>query len=390
MKTPSKLADTDLCVMCGMCLPHCPTYQLYQSETESPRGRIAVIQSIDQGKLLADQKALTHIDHCLGCLNCQTICPSKVPFGALMDEFRDQYSDQIRKPLASRLVLSRARQPGGLKGLVQLSQMPGLRQLLSVAQKLLGTPSLHLNKNRDAGQPFYPARHNRKGAVSLFTGCVSALLDSQTLEDAAELLSLAGYDVHIPAEQSCCGALHQHNGDQQTAIELRQLQRRPSEADDTPVLFFSPACGHSLQQLDAQRFIDVRQFLLSALEDSSLEFHPCHEPVALHESCSHRNLLRGGSVNTQLLKLIPQLDLITSKQPSLCCGAAGIQSINYPQQGRELGRAKLASFDLDRARILLSDNIGCSMHMQSLLTGYNQDIEVLHPIRFLRRQLIQP
>ena len=113
MNKPSNISkimsDTDLCVMCGMCLPQCPTYQLYQTETESPRGRIALIQSIEKGHLKADANTLLHIDHCLGCLNCETICPSYVPYGEIIDEFRQKYHKQLSKPFASQPANSQIR-----------------------------------------------------------------------------------------------------------------------------------------------------------------------------------------------------------------------------------------------------------------------------------------
>src|SRR3546814_10402019 len=74
----------DQCVQCGLCLPVCPTYALDQNEAESPRGRIAIASALARG--LADPTAelREHLDHCLGCLNCETVCPAHVQSGELL------------------------------------------------------------------------------------------------------------------------------------------------------------------------------------------------------------------------------------------------------------------------------------------------------------------
>jgi len=77
-------ALADQCVMCGLCLPHCPTYRLEQVEAESPRGRIALARALADGRLHPTPAALTHLDHCLGCLSCQKVCPSDVQYEEIL------------------------------------------------------------------------------------------------------------------------------------------------------------------------------------------------------------------------------------------------------------------------------------------------------------------
>lgn len=394
MKTSSTLSDTDLCVMCGMCLPQCPTYQLYQSETESPRGRIALMQAIDQGKIAADSKTLTHIDHCLGCLNCQTICPSRVPYGRLIDEFRQLYGADIAKPATARWLLRQIASSHGLGRYASALNIPLLKPLIkglsaisgghqAAVDALLGQPSSSL-------KAFYPAQTRTiQGEVRLFSGCVGTLADSVTLRDAVQLLNQLGFNVHIPTEQSCCGALHQHNGQTTLASQLlQQTQQLPGNNSESPLLFFNPACGQQLNKSASLRTMDARQFILQQLRLQSCTFKPLDKAVALHESCGHRNLSPQRTINRDLLQLIPQLEVIESSSPSLCCGAGGIQGLNYPQQGQALAEQKAASFALDQLELLISDNIGCSLHMKTALKRYNKSIEVIHPISLLARQLV--
>ncbi len=395
MKTSSTLSDTDLCVMCGMCLPQCPTYQLYQSETESPRGRIALMQAIDQGKITADSNTLTHIDHCLGCLNCQTICPSRVPYGRLIDEFRSRYEADIAKPATARWLLRNVASNHGLRHYASALNMPLVKLLMRGLSAISGghQPAVEalLGQRASSLKQFYPAQtETPQGEVRLFSGCIGTLADSTTLRDAAQLLNQLGFNVQLPAEQPCCGALHQHNGQTTPASQLlsQTQQLLGSETDDSPLLFFSPACGQQLSQSKSLQAVDARQFILRQLKQQSCTFKPLEKAVALHESCSHRNMSPQRTLNHDLLQLIPQLELLESSSPSLCCGAGGLQGINYPQQGEALAEQKASSFALDQVELLISDNIGCSLHMKTALRRYNKSIEVIHPISLLARQLV--
>ena len=74
----------EACVHCGFCLPTCPTYVILGQEMNSPRGRIILMKSALEGRLTVEETK-PYIDCCLGCLACETSCPSGVPYGELMD-----------------------------------------------------------------------------------------------------------------------------------------------------------------------------------------------------------------------------------------------------------------------------------------------------------------
>ena len=81
------LAEADRCVKCGLCLPHCPTYRITRDEGDSPRGRVSLMQAL-VSKAVDSQNLHRHLDRCLGCLACETACPSGVRYGALIDAVR--------------------------------------------------------------------------------------------------------------------------------------------------------------------------------------------------------------------------------------------------------------------------------------------------------------
>ncbi|WP_279580228.1 4Fe-4S dicluster domain-containing protein [Fodinicola feengrottensis] len=79
----------DDCVHCGFCLPTCPTYVLWGHESDSPRGRIDLINTGLSGGPMTDTM-VTHVDRCLGCMACVTACPSGVQYDKIVTNTRAQ------------------------------------------------------------------------------------------------------------------------------------------------------------------------------------------------------------------------------------------------------------------------------------------------------------
>src|ERR1700722_7240196 len=80
----------DACIHCGLCLPACPTYLATGRELESPRGRIQLLNMWQQGQEAFSARMAEHLDSCLGCLGCQTACPSGVNYEAIINHARPQ------------------------------------------------------------------------------------------------------------------------------------------------------------------------------------------------------------------------------------------------------------------------------------------------------------
>src|SRR3569623_608855 len=162
--------------MCGMCLPHCPTYHVTRDEAESPRGRL------------------------------------------------------------SRL-WQRSGAPAWARRL-------GLRRNAALARLDAVLPPL---PPIEPWQPYYPARGTARGDVALFLGCVSDLADRGALHGAIHVLTHCGYGVHVPPAQTCCGALHQHQGDAATAQQFaRRNQAAFARPDLLAILPVASGCGAAL------------------------------------------------------------------------------------------------------------------------------------------------
>ncbi|HEY9144433.1 MAG TPA: 4Fe-4S dicluster domain-containing protein, partial [Arenimonas sp.] len=116
------LALADQCVQCGLCLPHCPTYQLDRSEAESPRGRIAYVRALASGQIAPGPVGDTHLDHCLGCRRCEAACPAGVRYGELLVGARALQAARKPPPGRIRAALALLARPRLLSFLMSLQR----------------------------------------------------------------------------------------------------------------------------------------------------------------------------------------------------------------------------------------------------------------------------
>ncbi|MFO1258394.1 MAG: (Fe-S)-binding protein [Gammaproteobacteria bacterium] len=395
------LEKASLCVKCGLCLPHCPTYQLTQDENESPRGRITLMQGLASEKLGLNEKLEAHLNQCLSCRHCERVCPANVPYGSLIDQTRSfiQAKDPTSNPtttLIQWIILSpRLRKTLGY--LLWLYQQSGLRTAL----KKLGIPRflklsrlenlLPIIKKPLQFKTIYPAIGLKKGAVSFFTGCMSDWLDTMTLKNGIYALQMVGFDVHLPKDQACCGAIALHSGDLQVAGKRQQQNEKAfAEKSFDALIHMASGCGATLKEYDSNKIshkvTDISHFLAKHLPEKLKTFNAT---VLLHTPCTLRNVCKEENGAYQLLKAIPGLTVLPFSKISYCCGSAGTYMIEHPEWADELSKGILEELKSTGADYLATSNIGCAIHLQAAIKRERLHVKVVHPIYFLARALGQ-
>ena len=393
--TIERLADQ--CVMCGLCLPHCPTYRLDRHEAESPRGRIALARQIARGTLKPSAEAMAHLDHCLGCLSCQAVCPSGVRYEELLVQTRALLAPLRPSRGWLRPWLLR---PGPLRRLARLvvalhadRWAPGMARLLprrSLARRLVSeiptAPRPLADPGRESGHRSGRAR------LILFPGCVARVFDRDTLAAGRQLLQALGYEVLVPEQDVCCGALALHGGDTAAALATARTTRAALKACDARnVLVSASGCLGSLRDhgsgSDTLQITDILGFLARDPDFGSLRFRPLVARAALHLPCTQTSIGEGGAPIRALLGRIPGLTLVEMPAQPRCCGAAGSYFLEQPERADLLRSERLDQIGVLAPDWLLTTNVGCRIFLGNGLRQRDSAVPVLHPLAMLARQL---
>jgi glycolate oxidase iron-sulfur subunit len=344
MSQPASHLQTlaDRCVKCGLCAPVCPTYQQEQHEAASPRGRIALWQGLSSGAILWSERAQGHLDGCLSCRACESICPAKVSFGELMDTGRQWQRQQ-----------GQVKEARWLPRLRRLLEAKSWRWLLKLGAWLLQKP-LRLPAQRLA----WKASVSSDPTVLLWAGCTGEWLDQASLRAAILLLERLGERPQVLND--CCGALAIHAGETPPALPT---------LPPLPLLVLASGCALGLQD----RGVVIHNpdtYFLQHPRWRELRFQPLAKTVFLHTPCSQQFLKQSSRA---LLRCIPDLRLKSGD--NACCGAAGSHYLSHPESSHALKQQKLAQAEGCDLRI--SANIGCNLHLGAI-----------HPWQLLAQQLL--
>ena len=389
------IALADQCVMCGLCLPHCPTYRLERSEAESPRGRIALARALAGDGTAASASALAHLDHCLGCLSCQAVCPSGVRYEELLVRTRALTRAATRPDPPW---LHDARRLARLARIAAITHaarwLPALGRLLPRGSRLrrLATTLPTVPPRGPATATAAPAGGER---IVLFRGCVGDVYERDTLAAARRLLEACGHAVVEPPAFHCCGALARHAGDLAGAAREADASRRQLLAADAAVVIGCASGCHGdlrgeVARGTALRVPDVHAFLADDPGFAALRFRPLARRAALHLPCTQVNVAGGVGAIRQLLARIPGLEIVELPTQPRCCGAAGSYFIEQPDFADRLRDEKLGQVAALAPDLLLTTNIGCRLHLGNGLRDRDEAPRVLHPLALLARQLDNP
>lgn len=417
VRPPSRAQAAD-CVHCGFCLPACPTYRLWGREADSPRGRVHLITLALDGAVPIDRQFAARFDACLGCMACESACPSGVEYEPLLEATRAQIERRRLRGAADSLFrgallavfprrpLLRAAALGGLvyrrSGLRRALRSSGavdhLPARLRAAEALLPDVSLRGALAPTGG--VVPARGARRLRVGLVPGCVQSVFFRDVHDATARVLAAEGCEVVVPRASGCCGALPAHAGEDEIARTLaRRMLARFGGLGLDRVVVDAAGCGSTMKGYGRLLGDDpIERDRASAFAASVVDVHELlaeigpRAPraaitarVAYHDAChlAHAQGIRRAP--RALLATIPGVELLEIPDGDLCCGSAGIYNLLQPQTAEELGRRKAQAIASVGADVLAAANPGCLLQIGRHLD--EAGMELLHPIQLLDRAI---
>ncbi|HWZ95362.1 MAG TPA: (Fe-S)-binding protein [Opitutaceae bacterium] len=481
---------------CGLCLPSCPTYVETGHERNSPRGRISLMRAVADGELETTRGFADEMSYCLGCLACTTACPAGVDYTTLLETARAhvEQSGIVASPkrnfirwFALRFLFTRPRalraagrwlwlyQAAGLQTLARRLKLTALlprslRELEPQTPLIARHFSDGLIAETEYPKPFTTenakdaenkikksssaisvssvARKDFQHRVAVLTGCVQDLVFSDINRATVDVLLANGCEVVTPRAQACCGSLHAHNGDLETA---RQLARRQLDAinpaDFDAIITNAAGCGSHLKHYDrllagdstyseraatwSQKVKDISEFLVeigfrppaehrtsnillhqgyggqvehrtskpkptsdnsikTSVLDVGCSTFDVHDKSRLkiatyHEAC---HLCHGQKISAQpreILRAIPGIELRECAEATWCCGSAGIYNITQPQTSSWLQQRKLGHLRATGASIIATANPGCHIQLENGFRQAGEKVEIVHPVVLLSR-----
>ncbi len=275
----------------------------------------------------------------------------------------------------------------------------GLRRLVSAISPALGERAALLpaiTPRTVLADRFEPDGKPRK-RVALFAGCIASHLFSEVNEATARVLQRNGYEVVVPKEQVCCGALHLHNGLPDTG---RELAAKNIEAfkDVDAIVVNAAGCGAALSEYGellesnpgaksfAERVVDISAFLVREGFEAPAA-SPSTKPmrVAYDAPCHLFHAQRVKDEPRELLSKIPGVELVDYREPERCCGSAGIYNVTHYDMSMEVLERKMKDIVPARPDIIATGNPGCHLQLSEGVRRSLLKAEVVHPVVLLDR-----
>lgn len=412
------------CMHCGFCLPTCPTFQQTGLETYSPRGRIALMKGVAEGKLPVDTEFEQNMYACLGCRACETACPAGVQYGGLIETAREVVEDtkkrQGKQSFTRKMTFKhlfnhpkRMQAVGNVlwslqaTGLQKFADRTGLMRIMprEMAEMQTAVGKVASPSQRKRRQQVVKAAGSKEGnplRVGLFTGCIMDVVFYETNQATARLLAKAGCEVVFVEQQACCGALHAHSGEKRAAVELAKRNIVAFEQAGVDLMVNNAGgCGAALKEYhhwladDAEWAVRAKDFVAKMRDVNELLAElppleitkPLNARVTYQDSC---HLAHGQGVRNQpreLIRQIPGVEYVELPFADSCCGSAGIYNITNFDMSMQILDDKMNHVKATKPDIVVTANPGCLLQMKKGIAraGLGDVMEAVHVVDLLDR-----
>ena len=416
-ETIEQVKRANKCIECGFCEVNCMSCGL----TLSSRMRIAVQREIRHltAQLRVGGDSVAAIQERLATLKrqykyygdqtcatdglCSTSCPMKINTGELTHLIRQM--DMNESPTGYKIGEFAANHMAGIKS--------GLRVVLDVAHAahvtlgptLMSSVCRGMNK---MGLPLWttamPKKHrqpkksdltqfiiekslpkhvnsqlstlNSQLKVVYFPSCINQTMGQSKsggkihdlVDEVIQLMAKAGYEVIFPEgmERMCCGQIWESKGmldiaDRKSA-ELEAALWKASEEGKYPVLCAQSPCLHRMKKvMKKMKLYEPAEFIMTYLVDR-LDFHPTDRPIALHLTCSTRQM----GVDKDMIALAKLCSTNVFVPEGVgCCGFAGDRGFTFPELNKYGLRKLRPQIEANHIEVGYSNSRTCEIGLET-------------------------
>ena len=403
-ETIEQVKRANKCIECGFCEVNCMSCGL----TLSSRMRIAVQREIreleatgrdpQRAATLRKQYKYYGDQTCATDGLCSTSCPMKINTGELTHLIRQM--DMNNSTLGYQVGEFAANHMAGIKS--------GLRVVLDVAHAAHVTlgPKLMTNVCRTMnkmGLPLWTTAMPKKRRqpkpsdltqfiieksipqheeqhsdfkVVYFPSCINQTMGQSKqggkkhdlVDEVIQLMAKAGYEVVFPKgmEKMCCGQIWESKGmldiaDRKSG-ELEKALWEASEQGKYPVLCAQSPCLHRMKKvMKKMHLYEPAEFIMKYLVPR-LDFHPTDRPIALHITCSTRQM----GVADDLINLAKMCSTKVYLPEGVgCCGFAGDRGFTFPEMNKYALRKLRPQIEANHIEVGYSNSRTCEIGLET-------------------------
>jgi len=406
------------CVKCSACLNVCPVYQIIGGDEFSHvymGGIGALLTAWLHG--LKHSKRLAKV--CLRCHRCEAYCPTKIRIADLITSLTERINAESGKPLWKRFafdgVMARPNIQKAAFGAARkvrrlIGKKNGFSRKLPVWMKKydrfrsLPAPARKTFSSlfESSSIPDVSENKQKKGAVSLFAGCLVEHFYPEIGMAAARVLSRLGYAVK-PAPALCCGFPPANAGFGKASGKafVKLLEKIETQI---PVITLCPTCTTMLAKKApevkdsaearelARRVKTFSQFIFENEFEGLSALMPAGRKIrtaSYHDSCHHKNVLKAAGASRRLVEKALKSEIVEMEETDKCCGFAGSFSVDNPEISAALLADKLAAVEKTGADIIALDCPGCLLQIRGGCRSRGLRTRVAHTAEIIEDAICQ-
>ena len=220
------------------------------------------------------------------------------------------------------------------------------------------------------------------------------MMHADTMNATLRVLVHNGFEVHLPAEQGCCGSLNMYAGERATAREMAANNTSALlSLNPDAVVSSSAGCGSTMKEygelLDGDEMAEELASKTRDIHELLAEYGwqaptgRIKAKVVFQDPCHLLSTQRISDPPRALLRSIPGVEVVEMAEPTVCCGSAGTYAISQRDMSMRLGDRKARNIVASGAGYMATGNPGCALQLTNALGRAEADVEVRYVVDLL-------